>query len=293
MLNALTVDLEDWYHPELVRHRLPRHPPRSDELQSKCEVQIERSTQLLLDLLRERRIKATFFVVGEVVQRHPRLMEAVISRGHEVACHGMSHRPLWEMTADELRSELHEFAGALSTVAPNVKVVGFRAPTFSLDNRTRWALGVLAEFGFRYDSSIFPVRTPLYGVDGCPLTPYRPSSKDVTIAANAGTLVEFPMSIWTWANLRVPVCGGFYLRALPFGFIRFSLQQINQRRPFAIYIHPWEILPDTPRLKLPFLSRLVTYYNIGSMESRLVGLLDAFSFAPMRTVLEEMGELSK
>ena len=302
MLNALTIDLEDWYHPELVRHRLsmsrrkdgetwPR--PRDGETWSEWEAQIERSTQLLLNLLRESSIKATFFVVGEIAQRHPRLIQAIVAEGHELACHGMSHRPLWQMTPDEFRFELQEFAGTMSTVVPAVEVVGFRAPTFSLDNRTRWALGILAEFGYRYDSSIFPLRTPAYGVNNCPLVPYHPSWEDVAITDEGRTLVEFPMSVWTCASLRVPVCGGFYLRALPFGFIKFALQQINQHRPFTIYVHPWETCSDTPRLALPFVSRFVTYYNIGNMMQRLVGLLDAFSFAPMRTVLGEMGELSK
>jgi len=284
MLNALTIDLEDWYHPELVRHQLP-----SGEL----DMQIEQATWRLLDTLRERGIKATFFVVGEVAQRHPRLIEAIVAQEHELACHGLSHKPLWQMTPDEFRFELQMFAKAIHTITPGMEVIGFRAPTFSLDNRTRWALGILAEFGYHYDSSIFPLKTTVYGVNGCPLTPYRPSLEDVAITDEGGALVEFPVSVWTWAGLRVPVCGGFYLRVLPFGFTRLCLQQISQRRPFAIYVHPWETYPGTPRLALPVLSRFVTYYNIGNMMHRLVALLDAFPFAPMRTVLEEMGELSK
>ncbi len=284
MLNALTIDLEDWYHPELVRCSLP-----SGEL----EVQIEHSTRLLLNLLRRREVKATFFVVGEIAQRHPRLIEAIAAQGHELACHGMSHKPLWQMAPDEFRAELQEFATTMRAVVPAVKIIGFRAPTFSLDNRTRWALGVLTECGYYYDSSIFPLKNPVYGVNGCPLMPYRPSSEDVTSADREGALVEFPMSVWAWAGMKVPVCGGFYLRALPFGLVRFCLQQISQCRPFTIYVHPWEVYPNTPRLALPFLSRFVTYYNIGAMMHRLVALLDAFSFAPMRVVLEEIGELRK
>jgi len=283
MLNALTIDLEDWYHPELVRHHTAEEEQKG---------QIEQSTQMLLNLLRDRGAKATFFVVGAIAQRHPRLVEAIVTEGHELACHGMSHRPLWELTPDEFRSELQEFAAIIGELVPGVQVVGFRAPTFSLDNRTRWALGILTEFGYHYDSSIFPTKMPVYGVSGCPLTPYRPSVEDVAIADEHGTLVEFPMSVWAWAGLRVPVCGGFYLRALPFSFIRFCLRQINQTRPFTIYVHPWETYPDTPRLALPFLSRFITYYNIEKMMHRLAVLLDVFPFAPMKTVLEEIGELT-
>jgi len=284
MHNALTVDLEDWYHPELVRHHLPP---------GEREAQIEQSTQLLLALLQEHGIHATFFVVGEIAQRHPRLIETIVSQGHELACHGMSHRPLWQMTPGEFRAELREFAQTISTIVPTIQIVGFRAPTFSLDNRTRWALGILTEFGYYYDSSIFPLRNPVYGVNNCPLGPYHPSLDNVTVVDEGQSLVEFPMSVWAWAGLKVPVCGGFYLRALPFGFIKFCLRQISRQRRFTIYVHPWEINPDTPRLALPILSRFITYYNTRGMMHRLEALLDTFSFAPMRVVLEEMGELRK
>ncbi|MBC7261310.1 MAG: polysaccharide deacetylase family protein, partial [Chloroflexi bacterium] len=134
MLNALTIDLEDWYHPELVRPHLSSF----DESMA----QIELSTLPLLDLLHEQGVKATFFVVGQVAQCHPRLVELIAREGHELACHGMSHRPLWEMTPDEFRTELEEFAKVMSAIVPGANIAGFRAPTFSLDNRTRWALDI-------------------------------------------------------------------------------------------------------------------------------------------------------
>jgi polysaccharide deacetylase family protein (PEP-CTERM system associated) len=253
--------------------------------------QIERSSQLLLELLRNRRVKATFFVVGEVAQRQPRLVEAIVAEGHELACHGMSHRPLWKLTPDEFRRELQEFAETIEELVPGAKIAGFRAPTFSLDNRTGWALGILSEYGYRYDSSVFPTRMPAYGVNGCPLIPYRPSMEDVAVVDRGGAVVEFPLSVWAWAGLRVPVCGGFYLRALPFRFVNFCLEQINRRRPFAVYVHPWEAYRDTPRLPLPLAARFITYHNIADMTRRLTALLERFRFVPMKTVLEEMGEL--
>jgi polysaccharide deacetylase family protein (PEP-CTERM system associated) len=283
MLNALTIDVEDWYHPELVRHHL------SDEQR---ESHIVEPTQMLLSLLRDRQVKATFFVVGEVVRRHPRLIEAIVAQGHELGCHGMSHRPLWDLTPDDFRRELQEFSATVEELVPGAKPVGFRAPTFSLDNRTRWALGILNESGYGYDSSVFPARMPIYGVSGCPTAPYRPSAEDVAIADENGPLVEFPMSVWSWAGLRVPVCGGFYLRALPFGFVSFCLRQINESRPFVIYVHPWEMYRGTPRLPLPLVTRFITYYNMDKMASRLCELVDRFRFAPMKSVLGEMGELN-
>lgn len=284
MLNALTIDLEDWYHPELVRRWLSL---------GEQEAQIEQSTRLLLDLLREQGVKGTFFVVGQIAQRHPRLVEAIAVEGHELGCHGMSHRPLWEMTPEDFRVELEQFHKVMSAVIPGAEIVGFRAPTFSLDGRTRWALDVLAEFGYKYDSSVFPMRTPLYGVDGCPLQPYRPSSEDIARSDDHGALIEFPMTVCSWMGLKVPISGGLYLRTLPFSLIMLCLRRVNGQRPFVIYVHPWEAYPHTPRLRLPVWARLATYYNAGAVLPRLRELLKVFPFAPMRTVLEQSGALAK
>ncbi len=282
MLNALTIDLEDWYHPELVRPGLPPGQP---------EAQIEQSTMVLLDLLASRRIEATFFIVGEVAVRHPQLIRAIAEGGHELACHGMSHYPLWQMSPDQFGMELAEFARVMEELLPGLEIAGFRAPTFSLDRRTGWALGKLVEAGYRYDSSIFPMRTPLYGVSNAPLFPYRPAAEDIT-RADGGSVVEFPLSVWSRVGIRVPVCGGFYLRVLPLGFLKACLRDINRERPFVIYLHPWEAYAGTPRLSLPALSRWATYHNAASMLDRLTAILDAFDFAPMRTVLAERGDLN-
>lgn len=290
MRNALTIDLEDWYHPELVRPRLGSAEPKP---------QADQSTQQLLELLRSRGVKATFFVVGEVARRSPGLLRSIAAEGHEIACHGMSHRPLWKMTPDEFRQELAEFGSLIAEILPGHRVEGYRAPTFSLDNRTRWALTILAEMGYHYDSSVFPLRTPLYGVAGGPIEPYFPSPDDVAVADQgprsrssggqpSSSVLEFPMSVWTWAGLRVPVSGGVYLRALPMRLITWCLRQINKKRPFVIYVHPWEAYAQTPRLALPLPSRLATYHNMGAVLPRIAALLDEFSFAPMRTVVSEL-----
>ncbi len=297
MINALTIDVEDWYHPELVRSHVALGETGYPEA---VKPQIEASTGALLDLLRQKGVKATFFVVGEIVQRHPQLIQAIAAEGHELGCHGMGHRPLWELSPAEFRSELEQFAALMASVAPGVAVTGFRAPTFSLDNRTRWALTILEGLGYHYDSSVFPIRTPVYGVGNAPLHPYYPSPGNVAGSVSApdrlqsengqGNLIEFPMTVWSWAGVRVPISGGFYLRVLPLRFVQFALRQVNRQRPFVLYVHPWETFADTPRLKLPPFSRFVTYYNLRSMMSRLAALLDAFSFAPMRTVLEGMAD---
>jgi polysaccharide deacetylase family protein (PEP-CTERM system associated) len=280
--NALTVDVEEWFHPELVRSHLPHGRPQS---------QIEQATLPLLDLFAAKGVKATFFVVGEVARSEPLLVQRIVDEGHELACHGMTHRPLWQMSADELRADLVEFSRVMRELVPASDCIGFRAPTFSLDSRTTWALRVLEEAGYRYDSSVFPMRTPLYGVAGAPVAPYRPCAEDLTQSGDAGSLVEFPISVWSWAGIRLPVCGGFYLRALPFSLVRTCLLQISSQRPLTIYFHPWETYRGTPRLPLPLASRWATYHNIDKMMERLEKVLDTFSFAPMRTVLAERGDL--
>jgi polysaccharide deacetylase family protein (PEP-CTERM system associated) len=288
--NALTIDLEDWYHPELVRPRLGPDEPKP---------QIDQSAQALLELLHSRGVQATFFIVGDVASKAPDLVRRIAEAGHEVACHGMSHRPLWKMTPNEFRQELTDFGRLMAAILPGYRLEGYRAPTFSLDNSTRWALTVLREMGYHYDSSVFPLRTPLYGVAGGPLEPYFPSPDNVAAAdhgassrSSAGQasnpVLEFPMSVWSWAGLRVPVSGGVYLRALPMRMITWCLRQISKHRPFVVYVHPWEAYPLTPRLALPLPSRLATYYNTRAVLPRLSALLDQFSFAPMRTVVSEL-----
>ncbi len=282
MLNALTIDVEDWYHPELVR----AHVPASQRFS-----QISTSTHYVLDLLEECGCRATFFVVGEVLQDQPDLVTAVLQAGHELGCHGMSHVPLWDLTPDRLRADLHEFIATCHAIAPGASVIGFRAPTFSLDNRTSWALPILAEFGYRYDSSIFPARTPMYGVAGGPLVPYRPSLQDVAVEDPRGPMLEFPMSVWSFLGIRLPICGGFYLRTLPMALVHHGLRRINQQRSFTLYAHPWEVYPGTPRWPLPLFARFATYHHIDAMRQRLADLISAFRMAPMRDVLEARGDL--
>lgn len=277
-LNALSFDVEDWYHAELIRHNLEGEP----------RPQVEECTRPILALLELYGIRATFFVVGEVAVLHPSLIREIGAAGHEIACHGMSHRPLWDMQPDDFRQELEAFVGVVGESVDTTDVVGYRAPTFSLDNERRWAIGVLKEYGYRYDSSIFPVRTPLYGVDGCPAGPYYPSEVDITVDAGEGDFVEFPLSALRIGNLAIPVCGGFYLRAIPYPFLYWALRQINrQGQPFVLYMHPWETCRDTVRVRsLSPLSYFVTYYNISSALHKLERLLATFRFAPLREVLE-------
>jgi polysaccharide deacetylase family protein (PEP-CTERM system associated) len=280
---ALTVDVEDWFHPEFVRARVAKDDPRTV---------VEAGTGALLDLLERHGAKATFFVLGDVAARHPALIRRIAGAGHEIGCHGMTHLPLWKLDADSFRAELRGFRAALTAALGSDDCIGFRAPTFSLDRGTGWAIRVLAEEGFRYDSSIFPRRVRLYGVDGAPMGIYRPDPDDLTRHAPDGPLVEFPVAMGTLAGARVPVGGGFYLRAMPGALLPALLDGARRRGPISLYVHPWECVPAIPRLSLPFADSLITYFGLASVMPRLDLLLSRFGSRPMREILEQAGHLA-
>jgi polysaccharide deacetylase family protein (PEP-CTERM system associated) len=290
---TIGVDVEDWFHPELVRARVATDDPRTV---------VERGTDALLGQFARHGVRATFFLLGEVASRHPALVRRIADGGHEIACHGMTHRPLWALDRESFRAELRAFrsavrdalgGGAAERGGPGAAAaVGYRAPTFSLDRSTAWALEVLREEGFRYDSSIFPARASLYGVPGAPLGVYRPAADDLGRHDPAGPIVEFPVAVARFGPLRVPAAGGFYLRALPWTVLRLLLDRIARERPFALYLHPWECVTGLPRARLGPAAALITYLNLDSVPGKLERLLRRYRFVPMREALEAGGHLA-
>ena len=276
---ALSIDLESYWHAELLRTKVDR---------ARMADRVEEATRPLLDLLARRRVRATFFTVGEVIEDHPHLIQDIVAAGHELACHTYTHRPLWELDKAAFEEEISRFNALVARVTPGVQPRGFRAPTFSLSPTTAWALDVLARHGYTYDSSVFPMKTPLYGIPNAPLHPYRPASNLVDEDPTA-PLLEWPMTVWRVGPVTVPVCGGFYLRVLPMRLILHGLKRAARSRPIVIYLHPWELDPGTPRLPLSPRDRFITYHNVGAaMRGRLETLLDAFDFRPMSAVLSGM-----
>lgn len=275
LLNILSVDLEEWYHPQYVKGKCP-------------ENKVENAPQDLsktLDLLERFKTDATFFVVGEIAQRYPELIEKIRDGGHEVAFHGADHEPLWEKNAETFRSEIRLFN---STVGKNC--LGFRAPSFSLDNRTGWALKILEESGYRYDSSIFPVRTSLYGVQNAPLKPYKPSVNDVASEDPDGKIMEFPLLVYPLSRFRLPAAGGFYLRFLPVNFMLKAVEKANKNGyPAVLYFHTWELNPETPRLNLGFYKAFVTYHNLKQTQAKLARILSVSTFTGLRSFMEKSG----
>jgi polysaccharide deacetylase family protein (PEP-CTERM system associated) len=284
-MNALTIDLEDWYHPELVRGCLKDALP---------EGRLSRTVPPVLELLTRYGIKATFFILGESASRFPALVRRIHEEGHEIGCHGMSHRMLKDIGPKGLERELSDFRTLMKEILGEVQIRGFRAPTFSLNMETRWALPVLKDFGYRYDSSVFPAKlfwNPLYGMECAPRLPYPVSFEDPGREDARSPIWEFPGAIARWMGIDLPVCGGFYLRTLPAVIFRRGLQTINRKGPFFIYLHPWEWDPDLPRVPMPFLAAKATYYGVRKTFVKLEGLLRVFSFSRMDQVLERMGAL--
>jgi peptidoglycan-N-acetylglucosamine deacetylase len=281
--NALTIDLEDWFHPELVRGHLDSGLP---------EGRLPEIVPSLLSLLNRYRVKATFFILGEVASQFPSLVQRIDEEGHEIGCHGMSHLMLGDLGQEGFKKELKDFRNLIRKILGDVTIRGYRAPTFSLNPNTRWALPILRDFGYRYDSSIFPKKlfwNPLYGLDHAPRRPYRISFDDLRREDPESPLWEFPAAIAQVVGIDLPVSGGFYLRALPAFLFRWALKRINEEGPFYVYLHPWELDERTPRVTLPFLSGKATYYGIKGAFPKLEGLLKMFSFSRMDEILNKLG----
>lgn len=277
MLNAMTVDVEDYFHVAALATAIDRRD------WGRWESRVERNTRRLLDIFAEHGLQATFFVLGWVAERHPQLVREIAAAGHEIASHGYSHQLVYRQRPEEFRQETQR-AKALLEDQLQQPVLGYRAASYSITRQSLWALDILAELGFVWDSSIFPVRHDRYGIPGTPRWPHR-------LQTPAGhTLIEFPLSTWQLGQYRLPIAGGGYFRLYPYGLTRAGLASINRRaqRPFIFYLHPWEIDPEQPRVKAGLLSTFRHYNNLAKCEGRLRRLLDDFAFTTVGRVLEAL-----
>jgi polysaccharide deacetylase family protein (PEP-CTERM system associated) len=274
IVNAMSVDVEDYFHVAALAGAVDR------SRWSEMEYRAEASTRLLLDTFDEFQLKATFFVLGWVARRSPALIREIHARGHEVASHGMSHRLIYNQTIDEFKAETFESKALLEDTI-GAPIYGYRASTYSITRRSLWALDVIREAGFVYDSSIFPIRHDLYGIPDAPQVPSRIETP------KGASIVEFPMSTAPMFGVKLPVSGGGYFRLLPYWMTRAGLRKLNHSmsRPFVFYLHPWEVDPGQPRVKVGWKSRLRHYTNLQQTAARLRELLAEFRFAPLRTVL--------
>ena len=269
VINAFTVDVEDWFQVGALEKVVARADWET------MESRVEANTRRLLALLEEHEVRGTFFVLGWVAQHRPGLVREIADRGHEVACHGLSHRAVYTQSPEEFRRETHEARKLLQDLSGQ-PVAGYRAASFSITRESLWALDILIEAGFEYDSSIFPIRHDRYGIPDAPRSPF-------VIRGEGGELVEIPMAAVGPGPFRLPVSGGGYFRLLPYWLTRAGLRHMNGRGlAFPFYMHPWEIDPGQPRMSdASALSRFRHYRNLDQTESRLRSMLQEFRFGRM------------
>lgn len=274
MRNAFTVDVEDWYQTNDFN--------LDPDCWSGLADRVAENTRVILDVLAEGDVRATFFILGCVARRHPDLVTAIARQGHEIASHGGWHRLATSMSPEAFRADVADAKNALEDIAGQ-KVTTFRAPSWSIGPDNLWALEILEEEGFLLDSSLQPFATPLSGMGAAPVFPFRP-----VLNGRVMKLLEFPPTVLKAAGLRIPFAGGFYLRACPWSFIHRALRRVNRDRPGLIYVHPWEIDPEQPRLPVSPLLKFVHYHNLKRTLPKIRALLSTFSFEPLGDVARDL-----
>lgn len=278
MLNAMTVDVEDYFHVSALASSAPR------ERWGDFESRVVANTERMLDLFDEAGVTVTCFVLGWVADQHPAVVKTIAARGHEIASHGYWHQLVYDLTPEAFREDVGRSRRLLQDLSGQ-SVDGYRAPSFSITTRSLWALDVLIAEGYTYDSSIFPVRHDRYGIADAPRVAH-------TLQRDGGVLLEVPPATIRLAGQNLAVAGGGYFRLLPYAWHHWGIGRLNrhEQMPAVFYLHPWEIDPDQPRLPASRLSTFRHYTNLGKTSDRLRRLLAAYPFGPMRTVIEGIKE---
>lgn len=278
MLNALTIDVEDYFQVTAFERHV-----RRDQWDN-CELRVAKNTQRILEMLDEYGVKATFFVLGWVAEREPALVNTIAAHGHEIACHGYGHELIYRIGPERFREDVRKSKALLEDICGE-RVLGYRAPSYSITKKSLWALDILIEEGFSYDSSIFPVYHDNYGIPDADRFPHE-------IKRVSGTIREFPLTTLPinifGKEYRLPIAGGGYLRLFPSRLLQKGIKRINERekKPAVLYFHPWEIDPGQPRISAGLKSRFRHYLNLHKTEEKLKHLFGTTKFAPMRKVLD-------
>lgn len=278
MLNALSVDVEDWFQVGAFERTI-----RRDDWDSLTH-RVERNTHAVLDLFDAAGVTATFFTLGWVAERYPALMRRIVGAGHELASHGYDHARVFTFTPEGFRADLRKSRAILED-AGGQAVTGYRAPSFSIDRRTPWAHAILSEEGYRYSSSVAPIRHDHYGWPESPRFAWKPEK--------GAPLVELPVTTARLAGRTLAAGGGGFFRLLPYGFSRWAIRQVNRRekRPAIIYFHPWEIDPDQPRVSGgPLRSRMRHYANLSAMAGKLRRLTRDFAWTRLDALADSEAE---
>lgn len=270
MKNILSIDVEEWFHPEAVQHLFP--PDSWDSKESRLEGNVEK----LLALFDSRKARATFFVLGWTARKYPQIIKKMVAAGHEVATHGNSHRMVTKLTPESFREDLAESISTIQDISGE-KVFGFRAPTFSIVKETQWAWEIMLDSGLEYDSSVYPIWHDRYGIPDAPRQPY------VAFEKEQKKLVEFPMPTLKIGNKNFPFGGGGYLRIFPLSFTKYAIKKFNKEGlPAILYAHPWEFDSGQQRLALGKIQTWRHYYNINKNLNKLDVLLRRFEWMSFR-----------
>ena len=273
IINALSVDVEEYFHAKVFQEG-------TNGARTGLQSRVEASTERVLALLASSGARATFFVLGQVAANHPSLVRKIAGEKHEVACHGDGHELVSRQTPPEFRADVRRAKAVLEDITGE-SVVGYRAPNFSIARAQAWAYEILMTEGFRYDSSLYPIRHDSYGDHDAPRFQH-----DV-LRNGSARLIEFPIGTTRLLGMNLPIGGGGYFRLLPMALTRAGIRRVNarERQPVLFYFHPWELDPHQPRPAMPWRNRLRHYIGMAREEKKLARLFHDIKFATIRDVL--------
>lgn len=275
-MNLLGIDFEDWFHPELIQRHITT---------KKNKPTVINGIDKILNWLRKNETFATFFVVGELLEAKPELLDKIVDGGHEIAFHTMYHSRIDSPNFKEKFTEEIKLFDKLTSKRSR----GFRAPSFSLNHSSSWLIDTLSDNNYQYDSSVMPAKTKLYGIPNADVKPYKISSSSLEQDDPSGKITEFPLLTTRLFGYNIPACGGFYLRFLPLKIIERAIKN-NMKKgiPATFFIHSWELTPEfMPRIDLPFSDSFITYHNIGKALSRMDILIKKFKFTSFERFISE------
>ena len=274
IVNAMTVDVEDYFHASAFDRGVSR--AAWDQLESR----VVPNTRRLLDLFSAHEVRATFFALGWVADKFPSLIKEISAAGHELASHGYHHQLAYLLTPSQFREDVRRSKSTIEQIA-GVEVRGYRAPSFSIVKQSLWALDVLIEEGFSYDCSIFPIRHDRYGIADAPRHAHM-------IQRASGSILELPSSTVRVGQTNYPIAGGGYFRLFPYAMTKWGITQVNvaDLQPVMLYVHPWEVDPEQPRLPGSMTTQLRHHVGMATTIDKLNRVMDDFTFGPVRDVIK-------
>ena len=275
-MNILGIDFEEWYHPQLIQKYLTNEDK---------ELKITNGLDEILDWLRRNETYATFFIVGDILEKKPDILDKINSQGHEIGFHTMFHNRLDDenYNKEKFRDEIKKF-----NELTNNHSKGFRAPTFSLNEKSSWVIDVLEELGYEYDSSIVPVKTRMYGLENAEEKPYFISSNNLKENSPNGKIKEFPLLVTKFLGKKIPAAGGFYVRTLPTKIIKNAIKKYEKKEiPATFYIHSWELTPQhMPKISMSKMDSFITYHNLEKSMKKMDTILKEFKFTSFEKYLK-------